>query len=50
MKKRIIIIPFFSACLSISGLAQEPDKNIMDSVEYATETIDVGANRTFTRA
>ena len=50
MKKRIIIIPAFLACLSTSGFAQEPDKNIKDSVKYAVETIDVGANRTFTRA
>lgn len=50
MKKKKIIILALLACPGISGYAQEPDKNIKDSVGYAAETIDVGANRTFTRA
>lgn len=50
MKKKKIIILALLACPGISGYAQEPDKNIKDSVGYAAETIDVGTNRTFTRA
>lgn len=50
MKKKKIIILALLACPGIVGFAQEPDKNSTDSVGYTTETIDVGANRTFTRA
>ena len=50
MKKKKIIILALLACPGIGGFAQEPDKNSTDSIGYATETIDVGANRTFTRA
>lgn len=50
MKKKKIIIPALLACLGISGYAQEPDSIASVVTDYAAQTIDVGANRTFTRA
>lgn len=51
MKKKKIVILAFMACLGSTGFAQETEKNMYDKpMGYAAETVDVGADRTFTRA
>lgn len=46
MKKRNIVVLTLLAGLSLPAMAQY---EIIDSVDYKSQTVDVGANRTFTR-
>ena len=50
MKKHKILIMVFLVCSGISAGAQETKRDTTVVTGYAAQSIDVGANRTFTRA